>query len=71
MTQWIMVLAAKSDNLSSVPRIHIVKGETQLFKLSFDLQVAAAWTEGYTSIPMDINIQCNKIHLNRSKEALV
>lgn len=34
--QWIELLDANPDDLRSSPRTHIIKGESQLFKLSSD-----------------------------------
>jgi hypothetical protein len=39
-TQWIKRSVSKSENLSSIPRIHTVGGENELFKLSSDLHTA-------------------------------
>jgi hypothetical protein len=37
MTQWVKVLAAKPDNLSSIPRTYVLKDENKLQRLSSDL----------------------------------
>jgi hypothetical protein len=39
MTRWARVLAAKGENLSSIYRTHMVKGQNHFYKLFCDLQV--------------------------------
>lgn len=41
MAQQIKVLADKSEDLSSIPRVHMVKRENQLCKLSSDKSAGA------------------------------
>ena len=33
MSQWVKVLAAEKDNLSSVPRTHVVEGENRFLQV--------------------------------------
>lgn len=37
----VKVLAAKSDDLSSIPRTHVVKGENQLLQVVSDLHMCS------------------------------
>lgn len=39
--QWVKVFVTKPDNLSSVPRIYMEEGKSQLLKMTSDLHISA------------------------------
>lgn len=59
MGQWVKVLAAKSDDLNSIPSTHIVEGEDRHPQLSFDVHSTLLCSH-HTHINEYVNKQTNK-----------